>query len=396
MINYEKAMDLILKYTTVLPTCQIKTAKSLGMVTAGDIHSKISMPPFDKSAMDGYALKALDAQRIPVKLKCMGTIAAGESFGRKVISGECIKIMTGAPVPPGADAVVMVEYTNKKADTVEIFKAVKKGQNICKAAEDIKKGQKILVKNTEIKAEHIALLTASGVKKIKVFAGPVVSVLNTGSEIIENGRKLPKNKIYNSNGPMLCSLLAKDNFDFKYLGISKDTKTELAKYIKRGLENDVLIISGGVSAGDYDLVPQVLKSLKVKKIFHKVSVKPGKPLFFGIKNKTLVFGMPGNPISNFLGYRLFVKTALLKMSGFKNSAPAFKQGILTKNFYKKGIRKQFVLITEICKNGSYFISPVTSHGSADVLSLSKSKGVMMLGEKTIPAKAGKRQKFILW
>jgi molybdopterin molybdotransferase len=200
--------------------------------------------------------------------------------------------MTGAPLAPGTDTVIMLEYTTYKDAVVRVLKPAGKRQNVCKTAEDIKKGEKILSKHTLIEAAHIGLFAASGIGNIKIFKKPVVSVLNTGTEIIPAGRKLSKNKIYNSNGPMLCGLIEKDGFDFRYLGISRDKKSDLTGYIKKGLENDVLIISGGVSAGDYDLVPQVLKNLKVKKIFHKVCIKPGKPLFFGIKSKTQFFGLP--------------------------------------------------------------------------------------------------------
>lgn len=395
MITYEKAVKLISKNTPVMPVCKTPVLQSINTVLAEDIYSKTAMPPFDKSAMDGYALKVCAIKRMPAIFECIGTIAAGENFKKKVGHNKCVKIMTGAPLPTETDTVVAIEDAIFENGRVTISKPVKKGQNVCRTAEDIKKGQKILSRSQRIKPSLLALAASAGLSSIRVFEKPTVAVLTTGNEIIETGKKLPRNKIYNSNGPMLCSLLRSDGFDCDYLGISKDTKSELDRYIKKGSKYDVFIISGGVSQGDYDLVPQVLKNAKVKKVFHKVSIKPGKPCFFAVKGKTIIFGLAGNPVSNFLGYHIFIKTALCKMIGQKKYYPIFKQGILTKDFFKKGNRRQFVLINAVEKNSIYYLNPVNSHGSADILSLSKANGFMVIGERTTLAKKNTLQKFIL-
>ena len=395
MINYQKALGLVLKNAKVLPVQKIKIENALGRITVKDIYSKISMPAFNKSAMDGYALKASDVKHIPARLKCVATVGAGENFSKKIKSGECVKIMTGAPVSTGCDAVVMVEHTSQNGSKVEILKSVKKGRNVCFLGEDFKAGKKIISKATVIKPQHIGLLVSAGISYVDVIA-PKVSVLNTGTEIVPIGKKLPKNTIYNSNGPMLCSLLENDNIAVNYLGISKDTVSDLKAKIKKGLGGNILIISGGVSMGDYDLVPQALKELGVKQIFHKVCIKPGKPLFFGIKNKTLIFGLPGNPIANFLGYHLFIKSALLKMSGYKKYIPKFREGVITQDFYKKGTRRQFVLVNITQKSGKFYLTPLSSRGSADVLSLSKADGFMSLAESVKSVRKNTTQKFFIW
>jgi molybdenum cofactor synthesis domain len=232
--------------------------------------------------------------------------------------------------------------------------------------------------------------------KIKAVKTPVVAIINTGGELIPPGTKIQDNKIYNSNGPLLMSLLNQEGFSSRSLGIVIDRVPELKVAMKKGLGSDVLLISGGVSVGDYDFVPTVLEKLGVKKVFHKLQMKPGKPLYFGIKKRTLVFGIPGNPIPNFIVYWLFIHPALRKMTGYPESAPRFLIGTLTEDFKTKGDRQNFVLITIKMKNGQYQIQPVNSHGSADLQSLAQADGFMKLdiGQKIF--KKNQEISFITW
>ncbi|MCQ9207021.1 MAG: molybdopterin molybdotransferase MoeA, partial [Omnitrophica bacterium] len=281
MIEFEKALDAILRNAKRLGVEKASLEDSMGRVLTEDVCSKINMPPFDKSAMDGYALNYKDAQRIPAQLKCTGFIQAGEMFTKKVSPGECVKIMTGAGLPKGADSVVMVEDTSSSESYVEICKSAKKHRNICFKGEDVKIGQKVIEKGKTLSVSDMALLASIGRRFAWVVKKPRVAVLNTGGEIVPLGRKLKSREIYNSNGPQLMALLKKDGIGARYLGIAKDRPKELKSSLEKGLENDVLLVSGGVSMGDYDLVPEILMELGVKKIFHNVRTKPGKPLFFG-------------------------------------------------------------------------------------------------------------------
>lgn len=396
MITYEQALESIVRNTRKLGPERILVEKSVGRILNEDIYSKIAMPPFDKSAMDGYAVRAVDIKSIPAGLKCVGLIQAGESFKRKLRKGECVKIMTGARLPEGADAVIMIEDTKEEADAIGIFKQVKKKDNVCFKGEDIKIGQRVLDKGVRITPSQAAMLATVGRSFVEVIRRPRVSLINTGGEIVPPGFRLGRNKIYNSNGPLLCSFLESDGITARFLGIVKDEASELRKAIRKGLCADMLLISGGVSMGDYDLIPSVLRELGVREIFHKVNVKPGRPLFFGAKGKALVFGIPGNPVSNFLAYLLFIRPAAYKMTGYGNDTTLRQEGLLKEQFRSKPGRRHFVLVKISRKKNRYYLSAVKSNGSADTLSLSKADGFMMVDEDLGVIKKNSKAQFITW
>ena len=396
MISFEKALNIIVKHAKKLYSIKMPVEKSAGYISAEDIYSKIVMPPFNKSAVDGYAVIAADNKRVPLRMKSLGLIQAGENFRSKIKYGECIKIMTGAVLPKGADSVVMVEDADVHGEDVEIKTSVKKWQNVCFKGEDIQRGTKVLKKNSVIPISSVALLATVGRSFVKVIKKPKVAVLNTGGEIVPPGEKLTKGRIYNSNGPQILSLLKSDGIDPCFLGIAKDESIELERAIKKGLPNDIFLISGGVSMGDYDLVPDILKRLGVKEIFHKVNIKPGRPLFFGTKAKTLVFGIPGNPVSNFLAYHVFIRPVIYKMSGYKYHGPVFGEGLLDKEFCQKKGRKHFVLAKVSEKDGIWHVNPIIGHGSADVLALSWANGFMVVDKDISYLNAKSRVEFIIW
>jgi len=396
MLTYEQALQAILNHARCLSARHTPIEEAVGRVLAEDIFSPIDMPPFDKSAMDGYALRSSDIANISVQLKCLGTIQAGEVFKQRLKSGCCIKIMTGAPMPQGADSVVMVEDTESQASQVLVKRSVKPGENICVKAEDISRGSKIFSKNKLISISDIALLATIGRRFVKTIANPSVAVLNTGGEIIPVGRKLTENKIYNSNGPQLCALLRQDGITPRYLGIARDTPAILKKMISQGLTCDILLISGGVSMGDYDLVPSVLKQLGVKQLFHKVNIKPGKPLFFGVKNKKLIFGIPGNPVSNFLAYQIFIRLAIRKMMGIEECHLEIKTGIIKNEFRQKPGRKHFVLAKVVHSKNTCYLYPLPGHGSADIAALSAADAFMLVDGEISQIKPGSKVEFITW
>ncbi len=396
MITFEEALVKIIKHATILGVKKVLIEESMGMTLAEDIYSKSDMPPFNKSAVDGYALRAADVKTAPVVLKNVGVIKAGGNFVRRLKTGECVKIMTGAPLPGGTDSVVMVEFTQAIGREITVLKTLGKMANVCLKAEDLKRGQKVMAKGAQICASHVAVLAAVGREFVKAIARPRVAVLNTGGEIVPVGSKLPKNCIYNSNGPMLAALFRSDGIQAKLPGVAKDARRDLEKAIKKCLDVDILLISGGVSVGDYDLVPEVLKGLGVKQVFHKVKIKPGKPLFFGVRNKTIIFGVPGNPLAGFLAYLVFVRPAVRKMQNSKNYYPVFQEGILEKVFRQQANRKNFVLTRITKKRGQYYLSPLVSHGSADVVSLSQADGFFIADKDIVTMKKNTRVKFITW
>lgn len=396
MITFEQALEAVLKNTKALAAESIFVEDCVGRVLREDVVSSLEMPPFDKAAMDGYAVKASDVSRTPCILKCIGCIEAGKSFSKVVKSGACVKIMTGAPMPKNTDSVVMVEDTKVSGASVEILRGARPGENLSSRGEDLGKGRVVLKKDKLMHISDVAILAAVGRRLVRVGRRPFVSVLNTGGEIVPAGRRLGKNKIYNSNGPMLSALLKSDGLEPDFLGIARDRPLELEKAIEKGLKSHILLISGGVSMGDYDLVPGVLKKLGVKQIFHTVRMKPGKPLYFGKKDQTLVFGIPGNPVSNFLSYLVFVRPVIRKMSGRGDYRPEFKEGIVRKEFCQRVGRKHFALVTISKKGHKYYLKPVAAHGSADILSLSCADGFMEVAEDAGVVRKNSKIRFITW
>ncbi|MBI5554999.1 MAG: molybdopterin molybdotransferase MoeA [Elusimicrobia bacterium] len=396
MISYEKARKLVLSNIKILSPEKVRIEDAIGRVLAENVFSPLEIPPFAKSAMDGYAVKAENTRQYQGVLRNIGVIQAGDTFRQKLGTGECAKIMTGAPLPSGADAVVMVEDTAACDRMITMKCSVKKGENVCRRGEDICRGERLLRNGQLLSAAEIALLATIGKHQVKVRKRPKVAIINTGGEIVSPGQKLGRNKIYNANGPMMVSLLRRYGIEPQYLGMVKDDPEQLVRVIQPGLCCDVLLISGGVSVGDYDFIPKVLKKLKVKGIFHKVRIKPGKPFFFGRKRSCCVFGLPGNPGSNFLAYFLFVSPALNKMQGIDFLGPEFKFGLLQQDFQHKKGRAHFGLVKIKKQNVDYTLDIVPSHGSADVASLAKADGFFIAAENQEVIKKNEKVRFFHW
>jgi molybdopterin molybdotransferase len=396
MISLDQAREILFGSLPRPKTEEVFIEDSIGYVLAEDLKSGVDMPPFNKSAVDGYACNSRETSNAPSEFTCIGSIEAGSLFGKKSKKGDCVKMMTGAAVPDQFDSVMMIEYTASKGRKVIFKKKLQKGENISGKGEDLKKGAVVLKKGKEIQGPEVMVAASLGRRTIKVYKKPVISVLNTGNEIVNPPQKLSGNKIFNSNGPLLVSLLKNFHIKTKYLGIAKDREPVLYKKIREGLKSDLLIISGGVSMGDYDLVPSVLKKARVTILFHTVKMKPGKPVLFGKKGETIVFGLPGNPNSNFLACLLFIMPAIKKLMGYPEYELKSREGFLDRDFYQKTGRTHFVLIKIRKAGGKCIASPVRSHGSADVPSLSGADGFMIVDENSACVKRGARIKFITW
>jgi len=397
MISFEEAFKKVISNARILGIKQLSVDKALGYILAEDIKAERDMPPFNKSAMDGYAVRSADLDLVPARLKCRGIIKAGGQFRKGIKKGECIKIMTGSPLPKGTDSVVMVEYTKKENNNrVKILRALKKYENVCFKGEDVQRGSVVLKKGTLVRGPEVAIASGTGRKKVKVFKKPSAAILNTGDEIIEPGNKLGPANIYNSNGPMLLSLLNALGIETNYLGIAGDTKEKLKKAVRQGLKSDIFLLSGGVSAGDYDLAPDILKSCGVKRVFHKVSIKPGKPVFFGTKQDRLIFGVPGNPVSTYLVFLLLIKPTIEKMSG-RQAGLFIRRGRLMQDFKQRPGRKHFVPAKAVDKAGKLCVFPVKGyHGSADMASVSRANAFMIIDGRFSFLKKGSRVEVVEW
>ena len=367
MIGFNKALDIILRGIEPLDIIEVSLSEAFGMVLAEDVCSDMDIPPFDKSAMDGYAVRSADLVDAPATLSVLATVAAGSTHRGAAVKGQCVRIMTGAPVPEGFDAVVMFEETEEREGKVLFTRKVLQGQNICARGEDVKAGERVLVRGSIIQGTEIAVLASVGHVRCRVYRRPVVSVLPTGSEIVEPDEPVGEGMIRNSNGPMLTGQAASLGVDVCYLGIGSDHEEELRELIEAGLKTDMLLISGGVSMGDYDLVPAMLSACGADIKLHRVRIKPGKPLLFAKSGGCVIVGIPGNPVSNFTTFNVFIKPALYRMMGRSAYAPHFVDARLAHDVEKKGVRAHLMPSTYRLEKGVYEVTTLKLNGSADII-----------------------------
>ena len=389
MIPVDKALELITEHSEILPVEEIDINNALGRVLAEDVPIDINVPPFNRAAMDGYAVVSSDTKKVPVILEVVEEIPAGTRGNKKISSGKCAKIMTGAPVPADADAVVMIENTEELDQShVIIKKSAGPLENICPTGEDARAGETILEKGMTIGSAEVGVLCFAGRKKVMVYKKPVVSVIPTGNEIIEHWKKPKDGMIRNINGPMLLSLLKEMGIEGKYSGIVVDAEKEIMKALEKAIDtSDIILLSGGVSMGKYDLVPDVLSKLGIKVIFHKVKIKPGKPLLFGRKGKKLVFGVPGNPVSNLTTFHMFIRPAIKKMMGYKKPVE-FLKGYLNREWKRTADRAQVIPARYHFKNGVYHLDPIYIHGSGDLINCRGLNCLCYLEAESPPLKKG--------
>lgn len=313
MIQVDQALSIIAENSSKMPVRKIKVAKSLGFVLAEAIYSPIHMPPFRQSAMDGYAFAHSDLSKLAV----ISSSQAGDYSNLKLEKNEAIRIFTGAYIPDDADTVVMQEHTTATEGTIQIDTMPVPFANVRKKGEQIKKGKLVLEKDTIITAAAIGFFACLGIINIKVYSKPKVAILVTGNELIKAGKKLPQGKIYESNSVMLEAALKEVGINKPKVFRVKDSLKATTKMVESCLAHfDVVLISGGISVGDYDFVKEALLQNGVEELFYKINQKPGKPLFFGKKEEKLVFGLPGNPASSLTCFYVYVLPALKKRLGF--------------------------------------------------------------------------------
>jgi molybdopterin molybdotransferase len=346
MIDYADALRRVVARAKPLSAESVRLTLSLGRTLAQNVRARAPIPPFAKATMDGYAVRAADtgpeAPGQAVELKVIEDLRAGRISRKAINPGQAVRIMTGAPLPKGADAVVMVEDTEKAEDRVKILRPVASGDNIGRAGEDLEKGDLILEKGDLIGPAEVGMLAALGLASVRVVRRPKLAVIATGDEIVEPGEKAGPGCIWNSNGYSLLSLAIQAGTEASYLGIARDRTSQLRHKIKRAKASDILVISGGVSVGDYDLVKEELHGLGVRPVFWQLRIKPGKPTFFGVRGRQLVFGLPGNPTSAMVMFHIFVRPAIDLMLGRKRPGLRSAKARLEQEIVLRPGRTQFL------------------------------------------------------
>ncbi len=341
MISLEDAQSHVMESIKTLESENVHLLQGRNKVITEPIMSNESIPPFDNTAVDGYAVRAIDtkgaSQETPISLRVLETIAAGKPPTFNIQSGECSKIMTGAPIPDGADAVVMVEWTEQQGNDSDVIikEEVSEGQHIRRSGEDLEPGDLVIPEGTLLNAAHLGLLASLGIYQITILRTPTVGIFSTGDELIEGSQPLEPGQIRDSNRFSLLALLERDGFQTIDFGLIPDSEAAIEQTIKKAEDTcDALITTGGVSMGDFDYVKVVLNRLGEMR-WMQVAIKPAKPLAFGVVNELPVFGLPGNPVSSMVSYELFARPALRKMSGNKNPYRAIFEGKAAQDFLRK-------------------------------------------------------------
>ena len=396
MISVEDALKLILSTTPILGMEKVDIITALGRVIGENIYSPSDIPPFDNSAMDGYAVKSEDTKGAskdhPAVLTVIEDLPAGYVAKGKIKKGEAIRIMTGAPLPQGVDSVVMVEDTEASGDKVKIFNEAETNQHIRKAGEDVKKGELVIPQGTVLRPAAIGMLASLKRSFVSVYQRPLVSILCTGDELVDVDGELKAGQIVSSNSYTLASQVKECGGIPLLLGIARDRKDELEQKFREGLRADVIISSAGVSVGDYDLVKGVLKDLGMEMKFWKVAMRPGQPLAFGTIGGKPTFGLPGNPVSSMVSFEQFVRPYLLKMQGHKKIFRPVIEAIWQEEFTKKTERKYLVRCIVSKKEGTYIASSTGEQGSGILKSMVLANGLAIFPEEKEVIRAGEKVK----
>jgi molybdopterin molybdotransferase len=388
MISVEEARERILATIEPLPLVEVELTDSLGMALGETAISPNDIPPFDNSAMDGYAVIGGDisaaSEENPVELRVLEDLPAGYTAKAAVEAGTAVRIMTGAPMPEGADTVVPVELTGRSEEGVLVMKALKTGANVRYAGEDVKTGQEVLPPGIEIGPAELGMLASLDYKKVKCHRRPVVGVISTGDELVLPGEPLAPGKIRNSNSYTLFGLVAKAGGEPLHIGIVRDRPEELRRTFEEYADRvDAFITSGGVSVGDYDVVKEVLAGLGAMN-FWKVAMRPGMPQAFGQVLGKPLFGFPGNPVSVMVSFEVFGYAAIRKLGGFAEISRPEVDAVIDTPMGRKIGRMEFIRVIAEWREGRYHASVTGPQGSGILRSMVLANALAML-----PADAGR-------
>ncbi len=392
MISVEEALNRILPLIPILGLEKVGIMSSLGRVIGEDIVAPRDIPPLDNSAMDGYAVRSADVKGAsrdnPALLTVIEDLPAGALPTRNVAQGQVIRIMTGAPIPEGADAVVMVENTGREGQEVRIFQGVPPGENIRRAGEDVKKGDRVIPKGSVIRAPEVGMLASVSRASVYVHQRPVVTILCTGDELVDVDEGVADHKIVSSNSYTLSAQVMECGGLPLQLGIAKDKPEEIETKLRQGLRADMILCSAGVSVGDYDLVKDVLAKIGFQMEFWGVAMRPGQPLAFGTIMGKPAFGLPGNPVSSMVCFEQFVRPSLLKMMGHRHLFRPLVEAILKEDIRKKPGRRHFMRARLSMEEDRYAVITTGPQGSGILNSMVEANCLLIVPEETTEMKAG--------
>jgi molybdopterin molybdotransferase len=378
-LQVSEAQRVVLESVATMGAEQVKLEQSLGRVLAEEVRANRDQPPFDISAMDGYALRSADLASVPAILEIIEDIKAGDLPSKTLVPGQCARIMTGAPMPQGADAVIRVEDTEAKPDNqVQINQPVKPGNDIRRLGENMRNGEVVLAPGTAITPGVIGVLATVKRAQVQVYRRPRVEILSTGNELEGLDEPVDPNKIPNSNSYALMGQVQALGIEPVLLGIARDDPEELARYLKRGLEYDVLLVSGGTSVGVHDYVRPTIEALGVQMLFWRVSMKPGHPVAFGKIGAKIIFGLPGNPVSSMVCFEQFVAPALRRMMGHARTYRRTVEARMTHNVKHQPGRTEFIRVLLAKEPGGYAATSTGAQGSGMLLSMARADGLAVV------------------
>ncbi len=395
LLPYEDALERILSQCPSPATVALPLERCLDRVLVASIHADADVPPFNKSFMDGFAVRSADIGTVPARLAVVGEVAAGADSLPSVAPGETVRIMTGAPVPPDTDAVQMVEESRMVDEsTVEILKSVAPGANVSRQGREVAQGDVVLEAGQLIGPAEIGVLASFGQARPEVYRPLSAAVVSTGDELVPVEARPRFGQIRNSNGPMISALCRRLGMKVASEVSVGDDPERIAEVIRSGLKFDLLLLSGGVSMGEYDFVHRVLEREGARLIFHKAAVKPGKPICVGRKGSTLAFGLPGNPVSAFVTFQLFVRPLVRRWMGCESVSLRRVEATLTQAVSHKPGRT-FFKPARMDWSGPLRVSPVETGGSADLTGFARADSLLIIPSHVSGIAAGARVSALL-
>ena len=401
MLPVERGLEIVMSTAAAkarpdwMPPEAVPLLDSMHRVLREDVFCDADSPPFDKAIRDGFAVRFADVAQVPAVLKVIGESRAGAGADVVVTPSECCEIMTGAPLPPGANAVVMVENTERlSADSVRILKSVRENEGLLRRGAEAREGDKILQAGRRIGLADLGLLASSGKSSVAVSKKPRVAVIATGDELVEVNQEPQAGQIRNSNTYTICAQVAEAGAQPVVLGIARDNLDDLRNKLRQGLDHDVLLVSGGVSMGKYDLVETVFAEFGVEVLFDKIAMKPGKPTLFGHRKNTYVFGLPGNPISTLVAFHMFVRPLLLFLLKSEDTSPKILEAVLEASAKCDPEREAIVPAVVTFDGGKYRIRTAPWKGSSDLVGLARANALIMIPRRTGTLETGENVRFL--
>jgi molybdopterin molybdotransferase len=382
--TFDEALRLVLERVRPLPGESVPLADAAGRFALDAPRSEVDLPPFPSSAMDGFAVRAADT---PGRLPVVARIAAGRPATRALAAGEAMGIATGGVVPDGADAVVPIEHVVNGENEIHLEAAVAAGANVRRRGGDVEAGAAVVEPGVALGPAQLAALAAAGVSRVTCTRRPRAAVVVTGTELRAPGEPLRPGEIYESNGTALAAQLASAGAEADVAGPIEDDEALHRQALARGLEADVLVTTGGVSVGPHDLVRRIESELGVEELFWRVAVRPGKPVSFGVRGETLVFGLPGNPVSSLVGFELFVRPALRALQGAAEAGPRFRAGTLAARCRRNPARDDLLRAVARWDDGGAVLEPLGGQESHMIVRAAQANALVHVprGEGELPA-----------